>query len=40
MKELVMKRRSELEDICRMAHIVPDSSTAAEKTSALIDSGS
>lgn len=39
MKELVMKRRSELEDICRMTHIEPDSSTAAEKSSALIDSG-
>ncbi|KAK4754512.1 hypothetical protein SAY87_002616 [Trapa incisa] len=39
MKELVTKRRSELEDICQMAHIIPDNSTAAEKTTALIDSG-
>jgi protein regulator of cytokinesis 1 len=39
MKELVMKKRSELEEICRMTHIEPDSSTAAEKSSALIDSG-
>ncbi|XP_062172300.1 65-kDa microtubule-associated protein 6 [Alnus glutinosa] len=39
MKELVMKKRSELEEICRMIHIEPDSSTAAEKSSALIDSG-
>ncbi|XP_075658218.1 65-kDa microtubule-associated protein 6 [Castanea sativa] len=39
MKELVMKKRSELEEICRMTHIEPDTSTAAEKSSALIDSG-
>lgn len=39
MKELVMKKRAELEDICKMTHIEPDSSTAAEKSSALIDSG-
>ncbi|EOY01282.1 Microtubule associated protein (MAP65/ASE1) family protein isoform 3 [Theobroma cacao] len=39
MKELVMKRRSELEEICRMTHIEPDASTAAEKSNALIDSG-
>lgn len=39
MKELVMKKRSELEEICRMTHIEPDTSTAAEKASALIDSG-
>jgi protein regulator of cytokinesis 1 len=39
MKELVMKRRSELEEICRMIHIKPDQSTAAEKSKALIDSG-
>jgi protein regulator of cytokinesis 1 len=34
-----MKKRSELEEICRMTHIEPDTSTAAEKSSALIDSG-
>lgn len=39
MKELVMKRRSELEEICRMTHIAPDTSTSAEKSIALIDSG-
>ncbi|ESQ33116.1 hypothetical protein EUTSA_v100040091mg, partial [Eutrema salsugineum] len=39
MKELVMKRRSELEDLCRITHIQPDTSTSAEKSSALIDSG-
>lgn len=39
MKELVMKRRSELEDLCRKTHIEPDSSTAPEKSNALIDSG-
>nr|ADQ43179.1 unknown [Schrenkiella parvula] len=38
MKELVMKRRSELEDLCRLTHIQPDTSTSAEKSSALIDS--
>ncbi|GLT27693.1 hypothetical protein SLA2020_026720 [Shorea laevis] len=39
MKELVMKKRSELEEICQMTHIEPDTSTAAEKSNALIDSG-
>ncbi|KAJ1440470.1 Microtubule associated protein [Sesbania bispinosa] len=39
MKELVFKKRSELEQICRLTHIEPDTSTAAEKASALIDSG-
>ncbi|KAK9008425.1 hypothetical protein V6N11_075320 [Hibiscus sabdariffa] len=39
MKELVMKRRLELEDICRIIHIEPDASTAVEKSNAMIDSG-
>ncbi|XP_008798245.2 65-kDa microtubule-associated protein 6 [Phoenix dactylifera] len=39
MKELVLKRRYELEDICRSAHIELDTSTAPEKSMALIDSG-
>jgi len=39
MKELVFKKRSELEETCRLTHIEPDTSTAAEKASALIDSG-
>ncbi|XP_059655286.1 65-kDa microtubule-associated protein 6-like isoform X2 [Cornus florida] len=38
MKELVMKRRSELEDICYKIHIEPDQSTTAEKSNAMIDS--
>ncbi|KAK2986655.1 hypothetical protein RJ640_010111 [Escallonia rubra] len=39
MKELVLKKRSELEDICYKSHIEPDPSTAAEKSNAMIDSG-
>nr|GEU96245.1 65-kDa microtubule-associated protein 6-like [Tanacetum cinerariifolium] len=39
MKELVMKRRSELEDICLKTHIEPDPSTAIDKSNAMIDSG-
>ncbi|XP_060184190.1 65-kDa microtubule-associated protein 6-like [Lycium barbarum] len=39
MKELVMKRRAELEDLCYKTHIQPDSSTAADKSTAMIDSG-
>lgn len=39
MKELVLKRRFELEEICKKAHMEPDTSTAPEKTNALIDSG-
>ncbi|XP_009798327.1 65-kDa microtubule-associated protein 6 [Nicotiana tabacum] len=39
MKELVMKRRAELEDLCYKTHIQPDQSTAADKSSAMIDSG-
>ncbi|XP_017427609.1 65-kDa microtubule-associated protein 6 [Vigna angularis] len=39
MKELVFKKRSELEEICRLTHIEPDTSTSAEKAGALIDSG-
>ncbi|XP_068658464.1 65-kDa microtubule-associated protein 6-like [Aristolochia californica] len=39
MKELVLKRRSELEEVCRRAHIEPDTSTIPEKSVALIDSG-
>ncbi|KAK9063822.1 hypothetical protein SSX86_017694 [Deinandra increscens subsp. villosa] len=39
MKELVMKRRSELEDMCLKTHIEPDPSTAIDKSNAMIDSG-
>ncbi|KAI0494934.1 hypothetical protein KFK09_025080 [Dendrobium nobile] len=39
MKELVLKKRLELEEVCRQAHIEPDMSTASDKLCALIDSG-
>ncbi|ONK61288.1 uncharacterized protein A4U43_C08F28140 [Asparagus officinalis] len=39
MKELVLKRRIELEELCKKAHMEPDMSTAPEKSNALIDSG-
>lgn len=39
MKELVLKRRLELENICRSIHVEPDASTVPEKSIALIDSG-
>lgn len=39
LKELVMKKRAELEYVCSKTHIQPDPSTDAEKTSALVDSG-
>ncbi|KAH9299823.1 hypothetical protein KI387_031505, partial [Taxus chinensis] len=39
MKELVLKKRMELEEICRRAHLEPDASTAPEKSNALIDAG-
>ncbi|XP_038702158.1 65-kDa microtubule-associated protein 6-like isoform X2 [Tripterygium wilfordii] len=39
MKELVLKKRSEFEDICRITHIEPDTSTSVEKSNALMDSG-
>lgn len=39
MKELVLKKRLDLEEICRNAHMEPDASTAEEKTNAMIDSG-
>jgi len=39
LKDIVMKRRRELEEICENAHIEPDVSTAPEQTDALIDSG-
>ncbi|XP_062193394.1 65-kDa microtubule-associated protein 6-like [Phragmites australis] len=39
LKDIVMKRRTELEDICRNAHIEPDVSTTPEQTNALVDSG-
>ncbi|KAL5201383.1 hypothetical protein ABZP36_035737 [Zizania latifolia] len=39
LKEIFMKKRSELEEICKNAHIEPDASTAPEQTNAMIDSG-
>lgn len=39
MKEIVLKRRLELEEICREAHLEPDMSTSLEKCIALIESG-
>ena len=39
LKDIVMKRRRELEEICENAHIEPDVSTAPEQTDAMIDSG-
>ena len=39
LKDIFMKRRRELEEICQNAHIEPDVSTAPEQTDALIDSG-
>nr|GEV20935.1 65-kDa microtubule-associated protein 6-like [Tanacetum cinerariifolium] len=39
MRELVMKRRVELEEICFKMHIEPDPSTAIDKSNAMIDSG-
>ncbi|CAL9771610.1 unnamed protein product [Musa acuminata subsp. burmannicoides] len=38
MKELVLRKRSELEEICKNTHIEPDMSTAPEKACALLDS--
>ncbi|KAK8931073.1 65-kDa microtubule-associated protein 6 [Platanthera zijinensis] len=39
MKELVLKKRLELEEVCHVAHMEPDMSTATDKLYALIDSG-
>ncbi|TVU09780.1 hypothetical protein EJB05_43275 [Eragrostis curvula] len=39
LKEIVLKRRTELEEICQNAHIEPDVSTAPEQTDAMIESG-
>lgn len=39
MKELVSKKRAELEDLCFKIHIEPDPSTAIDKSNAMIDSG-
>eukprot|EP00249_Psilotum_nudum_P011266 c23068_g2_i1 orf=84-2363(-) len=39
LKELVLKKRTELEEICRKAHIIPDANTATDKSIASMESG-
>lgn len=39
MKELVLKKRVELEEVCRNAHLEPDPNTAEDRLVALIESG-
>lgn len=39
MKELVVKKRGELEEICKKSHIEPDPSTATDKSCAMMESG-
>ncbi|XP_006659331.2 65-kDa microtubule-associated protein 6-like [Oryza brachyantha] len=39
LKEIFMKKRLELEEICKTAHIEPDAITAPEQTNEMIDSG-
>ncbi|CAA7021016.1 unnamed protein product [Microthlaspi erraticum] len=39
MKELVLKKRSELEDICRKTHMLPVSDSAIDQTIVAIESG-
>ncbi|GLJ53070.1 hypothetical protein SUGI_1130560 [Cryptomeria japonica] len=39
MEELVLKKRMELEEICRRAHLDPDGRTSPEKSNALINAG-
>lgn len=39
MKELVYKKRSELEDICRKTHLLPESDTSMDIALQAIESG-
>ncbi|KAJ9141601.1 hypothetical protein P3X46_032113 [Hevea brasiliensis] len=39
MKDLVLKKRSELEEICRKTHIIPEADTATEYAIEVIESG-
>ncbi|KAG0560898.1 hypothetical protein KC19_9G023200 [Ceratodon purpureus] len=39
MKELVLKKRLDLEEVCRSAHLEPDDNTSADKLVAVIDAG-
>jgi protein regulator of cytokinesis 1 len=38
-KELVIKKKEELDEICRQAHMQPDKSASEENLMAIIDSG-
>jgi protein regulator of cytokinesis 1 len=39
MKELVLKKRLDLEAVCKSAHLEPDANTSADKLVAIIDAG-
>lgn len=39
MKEIVLKKRLELEEVCRNAHLEPDVNTSEDRLVALIESG-
>jgi len=39
LKELVLKKRSELEEICRKTHLVPEADGETEHLMAAIESG-
>ena len=39
MKELVLKKRTELEEICRKTHLIPESDSAVEVAIEAIESG-
>ena len=39
MKELVLKKRTELEDICRKTHLIPESDSVVEVAIEAIESG-
>lgn len=39
MKELVLKKRTELEEICRKTHLVPEADCGTEHLMAAIESG-
>lgn len=39
MKELVLKKRTELEEICRKTHLVPEADCETEHLMAAIESG-
>ena len=39
MKELVLKKRSEMEELCRKAHTIPESCMLLDKSIASMESG-